>query len=196
MKKCFICKKVIISDTKWLCSPECTELYHKQRLDKELAKPFVHYCPNCKTPIGYIKKAYYIKAVETKKICGGCDTVKWFEKAKKSCRYNLKACLLMNDLNKRGYNFIHAENGGEYYINRGRGFFLDGYDPVKNIVFEYDESHHITEVENDKLREHSIFRYFEDENIKIRFIRYDATFNKFYEVFDNFYDKHGQLIKH
>jgi len=54
--------------------------------------------------------------------------------------YNKIACEFIDKINKIGnYNFQHAENGGEYKI---AGYFLDGYDKDKNIVFEYDESHH------------------------------------------------------
>lgn len=40
---------------------------------------------------------------------------------------------------KNGYEFQHAENGGEVQIF---GYFVDGYDKEKNVVIEYDEKHH------------------------------------------------------
>lgn len=55
--------------------------------------------------------------------------------------YNPKACKFINEYgNQNGYNFQHAENGGEFYIKLG--YFVDGYDKEKNVVFEYDEPHH------------------------------------------------------
>jgi hypothetical protein len=38
-----------------------------------------------------------------------------------------------------GWELKHALNGGEKRILR---YFLDSYDEVKNIIVEYDESHH------------------------------------------------------
>ena len=54
--------------------------------------------------------------------------------------YNPKACCFIEELNQKlGVNLKHALNGGEEIIS---GYYLDGYDKEKNIVFEYDESHH------------------------------------------------------
>lgn len=56
--------------------------------------------------------------------------------------YNPEACKLIEKFGKEnGYNFIHAENGGEFFIE-GLGYFVDGYDKEKNTVIEVDEKHH------------------------------------------------------
>jgi hypothetical protein len=57
-------------------------------------------------------------------------------------RYNKKSIALIEAYGeKHGYRFMHAENGGEYFI-RELGYFLDAYDPIHNIVLEVDEKHH------------------------------------------------------
>jgi very-short-patch-repair endonuclease len=69
---------------------------------------------------------------------------------------------------KHGYNFQHAENGGEYYIKE-LGYFLDAYDLEKNVVLEIDESHHFR---NGKLRKKDIIRQEEITNfLGCKFIR-------------------------
>ena len=56
--------------------------------------------------------------------------------------YNPNACILIDEYGKQhGYNFQHAENGGEYYIKE-LGYWVDGYDSQRNTVIEIDESHH------------------------------------------------------
>lgn len=56
--------------------------------------------------------------------------------------YNINAIPIIEEYGKQyGYNFQHAENGGEYYVD-GLGYYLDGYDKEKNVVIEIDESHH------------------------------------------------------
>ena len=57
-------------------------------------------------------------------------------------RYNRDAIAIIEDYGQRhGYNFIHAENGGEYFIKE-LGYFLDGYDLINNIAIEIDEKRH------------------------------------------------------
>jgi hypothetical protein len=84
-------------------------------------------------------------------------------------RYNINSISVINEYGKQnGYNFQHAENGGEYYIKE-LGYFLDAYDVEKNVVLEIDESHHY---KNGKLREADINRQTEiEEFLKCKFIR-------------------------
>lgn len=72
-----------------------------------------------------------------------------------------------------GYNFIHAENGGEYRVP-GTPYFVDGYDPINNIVFEYDEKYHFSDKrrELDKIRQDEII-----EVLRCKFIRMDEYGN-------------------
>ena len=63
-------------------------------------------------------------------------------KQKVIAAYNPKACSFINDINsKMKINLKHALNGGEEIIN---GYYLDGYDKERNIIFEYDEPHHLS----------------------------------------------------
>lgn len=56
--------------------------------------------------------------------------------------YNKEACKIIEEYSKKtGYNFQHAENGGEFFINE-LGYWVDGYDKEKNIVIEIDEQAH------------------------------------------------------
>jgi len=93
--------------------------------------------------------------------------------------FNPKACEFMDQYGKHhGYNFRHAMNGGEFYIKK-LGYFVDGYDKVKNIIFEYDEKHHFDI--NGNLKQKDIRRMNEIkeylDNCKI--IRYNERDHKF-----------------
>lgn len=70
--------------------------------------------------------------------------------------YNIKSIPIIEQYGKEhGYNFQHAENGGEYYVD-GLGYYLDGYDIEKNVAIEIDEPHHFTK--SGKLRKKDIIR--------------------------------------
>lgn len=52
--------------------------------------------------------------------------------------YNINVIPIIEEYGKKyGYNFQHAENGGEYYVD-GLGYYLDGYDKENNVVIEVD----------------------------------------------------------
>lgn len=64
--------------------------------------------------------------------------------------YNANACYIIEEYGKiNGYNFIHALNGGEYYIKE-LGYWVDGYDSEKNVVIEYYENHHQNKKQKEK----------------------------------------------
>jgi hypothetical protein len=78
--------------------------------------------------------------------------------------------------NQNGFNFQHALNGGEYHIEE-LGYFVDGYDKEKNVVFEYDEPNHY--YRNGHLKNKDIKRMSEIMNhLHCRFIRYNEQMNK------------------
>jgi hypothetical protein len=53
--------------------------------------------------------------------------------------YNKKACEIFDEISKKeNIHIQHAMNGGEYYIKE-LGFWLDGYDSINNVAYEYDE---------------------------------------------------------
>lgn len=63
--------------------------------------------------------------------------------------YNPDACRLIEEYGeKHGYNFQHAENGGEVFV---AGYWVDGYDEEANVAIEVDEPHHYNR--NGDLRE-------------------------------------------
>jgi hypothetical protein len=56
--------------------------------------------------------------------------------------FNIGACKIIDEYGKQhGYNFQHAMNGGEYFIEH-LGFWVDGYDKTKNVVIDYYENNH------------------------------------------------------
>jgi len=92
--------------------------------------------------------------------------------------YNPIACGFIDNINKeKGWNLQHAMNGGEIEIY---GYFVDGYDKERNIIFEYDEPKHevLSIKKRDEVRQQRII-----EKIKpMMFIRYKEKFGKFVEV--------------
>lgn len=85
--------------------------------------------------------------------------------------YSIGACKLIEEYGKKhGYNFQHAENGGEFHIKE-LGYFVDGYDVDQNVVIEVDESHHYKNGElkkKDKGRQKEIVEYLGCKFIRIR----------------------------
>ena len=82
--------------------------------------------------------------------------------------YNPVACKLIEEYGREhGYNFQHAENGGEFHIKL-LGYFVDGYDVEQNVVIEVDESYHRRQREKDKQRQQEITEHMDCEFIRIR----------------------------
>lgn len=56
--------------------------------------------------------------------------------------YNTKACKIFDELMKQfKIEIQHALNGGEYHIEK-LGYYVDGYDSLNNVIYEYDERRH------------------------------------------------------
>jgi hypothetical protein len=90
-----------------------------------------------------------------------------------SPKSNPLACKYIDGLNK-GYkwNLQHAMNGGEYFI-KDLGYWVDGYDKEKNIIVEYDESHHF--YKNGDLKDNDVSRMNEIKKLlNCRFLRYNS----------------------
>jgi hypothetical protein len=85
-------------------------------------------------------------------------------------RYNKESISIIEKYGKEnGYKFIHAENGGEYFIKE-LGYFLDAYDPINNIVLEIDERFHFDN--NGNLKQKDIERQENIQNLlNCKFIR-------------------------
>ena len=85
-----------------------------------------------------------------------------------SPNYNPEACRIIDNYGKEnGYNFQHAENGGEFHIKE-LGYWVDGYDEGKNVVIEYYEKWHKDQTEKDKRRKQEIIDLLGCEFIEIK----------------------------
>ena len=86
--------------------------------------------------------------------------------------YNENACKFMDEWGKNnGYCFEHAINGKEYMVC---GYWVDGYDKNKNVVFEYDETYHYLKKQGKILRPKDLQRMKKiQEKLKCNFIRYN-----------------------
>ena len=90
--------------------------------------------------------------------------------------FNKSACEYLDGLNqKMGWNLQHALNGGEYLV---RGYWVDGYDKLRNIVVEYDEPFH----DKPSVRVKDDIRMSEiKRNLHCRFYRYNVRQNELKE---------------
>lgn len=124
-----------------------------------------------------------VRMSETQKEKIRLSTLKYIKNINKNFypRYNKKACIYINELNKKfNWNLQHAENGGEFEIN---GYFIDGYDPILNIAVEYDEKSHYIDVLNNILCKKDILRQqYIIEKLNCEFYRYNEYLDKFYKV--------------
>lgn len=92
--------------------------------------------------------------------------------------HNPIACQFIDKLNEeRGWNLQHAKNGGEIELY---GYFADGYDKDKNIIFEYDEPEHKKRYkqQRDLIRQENLLK----EIRPSLFLRYDESQDRLYEV--------------
>ena len=97
-----------------------------------------------------------IKRIEKSKFNGGQMTP----------AYNLEACRIIEEFGKEnGYNFQHAENGGEVKVI---GYFVDGYDKEKNVVIEYYEKAHSRTKKRDEKRKQEIINHLDCKFIEIK----------------------------
>lgn len=85
--------------------------------------------------------------------------------------FNTKACQIFDDISKqKNIHIQHAMNGGEYYISK-LGYWLDGYDIINNIAYEYDEKAHFINGQlkpKDLIRQNEIEKYLKCEFIRIK----------------------------
>jgi hypothetical protein len=81
--------------------------------------------------------------------------------------HNPEGCKIIDEYNKKyGFNFQHAENGGEVCID---GFWPDGIDQEKMTIIEIDERHHFNS--DGKLKQKDIKRQDYLEGLGYKFIR-------------------------
>ena len=152
---------------------------------------FQRNCPKCNKILIHINKAHRNHARKINKLCRKCSSNS--EECKKKHRinylkrleenggvqpfYNINACEVIDEYGKQnGYNFQHGLNGGEVSFI---GYFVDGYDKEKNVVFEYDESHHYS---MGNLKDDDIHRMDDiKKHLNCRFIRYNEKLNEIKE---------------
>jgi len=80
--------------------------------------------------------------------------------------FNKIACKVFDEISlKENIHIQHAMNGGEYYIKE-LGYWVDGYDEVNNVVYEFDEEFHKYQTEKDEIRQKEI-----EKNLKCKFVR-------------------------
>lgn len=88
--------------------------------------------------------------------------------------YNPKSISIIEQYGEdNGYNFQHAENGGEVEIC---GYLVDGYDEKHNVVVEYYEKHHDRRIQKDLERQLNIMNELKCEFV---IIKYDNTIEEY-----------------
>lgn len=115
------------------CGNECQYTDYRNKWRAEIERDVCRYCRHELHPIKKtsqsIKKWRITRTSNIKKL-------RWRP------TYNPIACQVFEEINKElGWNGQHAENGGEFFIQE-LGYWPDFYDPIRNIVIEYDEPHH------------------------------------------------------
>ena len=82
--------------------------------------------------------------------------------------FNISACNIIENYGKKyGYNFQHAMNGGEFFIEE-LGYWVDGYDVNKNVVIEYYETGHKYYEDKDEIRIKNIIQHLNCEVVILR----------------------------
>lgn len=83
--------------------------------------------------------------------------------------YNEKACRVFDQISiSENIRIQHAMNGGEYHIPK-LGYWLDGYDEINNVAYEYDEKEHFI---NGELKNRDVNRQKEIEKfLGCKFVR-------------------------
>jgi hypothetical protein len=103
------------------------------------------------------------------------STLRYLEdlKGQLAPRYNKSSIKLIEEFGlKEGYKFMHAENGGEFFIKE-LGYFVDAYDPINNVVLEVDEKHHFSSTgqlkDRDRVRQEEITKLLKCKFLRIRY---------------------------
>jgi hypothetical protein len=97
------------------------------------------------------------------------------------CNFNKTACKCFDWLNKwNGWNGKHAMNGGEFLVKE-LGYWVDYYEPLENIVIEWDEPYHHFDRDGN-LKPRDVERMNEIKNaLQCRFFRYNQRTNELKE---------------
>jgi len=85
--------------------------------------------------------------------------------------YNKTACKIFDEINNElKWNGQYAENGGEFYIKE-LGYWIDYYEPILNIVIEYDEKYHTQKhrAALDAIRQAEIIKHLKCQFYRIKY---------------------------
>lgn len=102
---------------------------------------WTNYCRQCPEPKRTFLGKRHRKSTKRKQRLAAINRL---HNQKGGCcpNYNVNSISIIEQYGRdHGYNFQHAENGGEYHIKE-LGYYLDGYDVDKNVAIEYDERAH------------------------------------------------------
>lgn len=116
-----------------------------------------HGCPTCAITKSRLRR---IKEIEKDKFNGN----------QLIPSYNTSACKLFDKLSEeKDIHIQHAMNGGEYHIKE-LGYWVDGYDEINNVVYEFDENYHNRkkQKEKDLIRQNEITNHLNCEFIRIK----------------------------
>jgi hypothetical protein len=132
---------------------------------------FSKYCTKCPDRPNKIGKPHTEESRKKLRI----STLSYIKKTKGQVipRYNIHSIKIIENYGKdNNLNFMHAENGGEYYIKE-LGYYVDAYDPINNVVLEIYEKHHYNNqgdiLEKDKKRELQIKDFLKCKYIIIKY---------------------------
>lgn len=125
-----------------------------------------------KTKTGKRKSAYSQQAIENIRIAA-CES--WRKKyGQRFPNYNSESIPIIEKYGKEyGYDFQHAENGGEICIG---GYFPDGVDMDKKVIIEVDEQKHFDRNGNLKQKDVDRQEYLENLGYEIVRIKFEASY--------------------
>ncbi len=150
-----------------------------------LQAPYCHYkvkqgCPQCKSNL-ISEKLTGKKLSQKHRKTLRLARIRKMREQGTNRTFNPKACKFMDNFGKEyGYEFQHGLNGGEVQM---LGYFVDGYDKKKKVIFEFDEKRHEFFKEKIKDFERTKNLINSGENLMIR---YSEKFNRLYKSFSTY----------
>lgn len=160
------------------------------KLNKDYDIPFSFRCINCNALSIFGSERRFKESFKYNnkiKRCAYCYDDSQKNKQYRSRGFNLNVCKLLEFCNRKQYRFQHAMNFGEYHVSvGGKNYYLDGYDDINKIIFEYDEKGHTRSQRlEDLIKTDDIIFYFKN-NLKLDnfyFLRYFESKDKMYRFY-------------
>lgn len=123
------------------------------------------YCRQCSDYKDMSKTLSSEKLQDWRRKIGRASRLHVYAEMKKQglqARYSVLSIAVLDRFSKDfNLDLRHAENGGEFYL-KDLGYWIDGYDSVKNVVVEIDEPTHFCK---DLLRDRDIRRHKEIQEL-------------------------------